>query len=47
MINISLILLTLHFIADFVLQSDWMAINKSKNWGALALLAYTAKLIGV
>lgn len=28
-------LLTLHFIGDFLLQSDWMATNKSKNWFAL------------
>jgi hypothetical protein len=35
--QISLLLLTLHWFADFVLQSDWMAINKSKNWKALCL----------
>ena len=31
-----LILLSVHFVADFVLQTDWQARNKSKNWEALA-----------
>jgi len=30
-----LILLTIHFVADFVLQTDWQAKNKSTNWEAL------------
>lgn len=33
---IPLSLLIVHFIADFLLQSDWMALNKSKNREALA-----------
>lgn len=41
-------LLSAHWIADFVLQSDWMAINKSKSWSALGshILVY-ALVIGV
>ena len=34
-----LLLLTVHFVADFVLQSDWMAQNKSKRVDALFLHA--------
>lgn len=26
-----------HFVGDFLLQSDWMALNKGKRWDALAL----------
>ena len=34
----------LHYVADFELQTDWMAVNKSKHWGALGLhvLIYSA-----
>jgi hypothetical protein len=30
------VLVLAHFVADFVAQSDWMALNKSKRWDALA-----------
>lgn len=49
MISLSIILLILamHFVADFILQSDWMAVNKSKNWLALGshVLIYGAALM--
>ncbi len=35
--NPLLILLGVHFVGDFLLQSDWMAVQKSKRWDALAL----------
>lgn len=34
-----LVILVVHFIADFVCQTSWQAENKSKDWGAL--LAHT------
>lgn len=39
MFLVALILIT-HFVGDFLLQSDWMAINKSKS--AHALIAHAA-----
>ena len=30
-------LLAIHWFGDFFLQSDWMALNKSKNWLALSV----------
>ena len=35
--SIPLYILLIHYIADFQLQNDWMAVNKSKHWGALTL----------
>jgi len=39
-------LLVAHFVADFLCQSDWMALNKGKRWDALTLHvgAYTLAL---
>ena len=35
--SILLTLLSVHFVADFILQNDWMAINKSRRWDALTI----------
>lgn len=42
-----LYILTIHFVADFMLQSDWMALNKSKDNRALGthVLIYTVALL--
>jgi hypothetical protein len=41
------VLLVAHFAGDFLLQSDWMATNKSKKWDALAIhvSVYTAAFV--
>jgi len=40
-----LTVLTLHWIADFVLQDDYMATNKSTSWKALMLHTMTYTLV--
>lgn len=39
-LGVILILLTTHFVGDFILQNDWMALNKSKSWLALGCHVY-------
>lgn len=36
-INIVILIIVIHWMADFVFQTDWMAKNKSKSWKALLL----------
>lgn len=40
------VLLVAHFVADFLCQTDWMALNKSKRWDALGahVLVYSVVL---
>ena len=47
--TLAFILIIAHFVGDFLLQSDWMALNKSKRWDALALhvVAYILALYAV
>ena len=45
MLTIPISLLVAHFLGDFVLQSDWMATNKSRNW--FALLQHVCVYMGV
>ena len=41
------VLLVAHFVGDFLCQSDWMALNKSKSWWALTMHVgvYTSMLM--
>lgn len=34
-VRVIMCLLLLHFLGDFILQSEWMATNKSRDFGAL------------
>lgn len=49
MINIYIVLaiLFIHWIADFVCQTDWQAQNKSKNWKALISHTFTYNVMWV
>jgi hypothetical protein len=42
-------LLFSHFVADFLFQNDWMALNKSKSWSVCLLHAvvYTIVMISI
>ena len=46
-LQLALLLLTVHFVADFLFQSDWMAVNKSSRMLPLLvhIAVYTACLI--
>jgi hypothetical protein len=43
------VVLTAHLIGDFVCQSDWMAVHKSKRWDALTwhVGVYTVVIAGI
>lgn len=43
-LSLPLSVILLHFVADWPLQSGWMALNKSKHWDPLVLhvLVYTS-----
>lgn len=47
MIELFTILLCVHFVADFMLQTNWMAVNKSSKWWPLTahILVYSACLL--
>lgn len=45
-LTLVLVLVTAHFVGDFICQTDWMALNKSKRWDALFwhVMAYIPSL---
>jgi hypothetical protein len=46
-VTLTYVILTAHFVGDFVFQSDWMAVNKSKSYSILAMhvITYTLTLL--
>ena len=44
MMTLPLSVILLHYVADFLCQNDWMAVNKSKSWVALTahVVVYSA-----
>lgn len=48
-LTLILVILVAHFVADFVCQSDWMAVNKSTSWSALSVHVgvYGLVLLGI
>lgn len=44
MMTLPISLIIRHFLGDFLLQSDWMALNKSKDWIALYFHAFVYSL---
>lgn len=45
-LQVIILILSLHFIADFIFQTDWMAINKSKSlWPLSAHILVYATII--
>jgi len=45
-LTLILVIVLAHFVGDFLCQSDWMALNKSKRWDAMAqhVIVYVAVL---
>ena len=45
-LRVALVIVVGHFVADWLCQSDWMALHKSKRWDALTwhVLVYTTVL---
>jgi hypothetical protein len=44
-LGILFVILVLHYVADFVIQTDWQARNKSSRWDALLGHTFTYSMI--